>query len=100
MRAAAVAAGLSFGIMMVAGRDRGTLTLAGQNGVTLPTSIAAEIRVGSPVGAVNRLILGNNVVWVDRGDGLLTADGSQFDRATLDLVEDLGATVLRYPGGA
>ena len=60
----------------------------------------AEIRLGSSNAPVNRLIIGSNVQWVDRGDGLLTPDGSQFDRQMLDLVEELEPTVLRYPGGS
>src|SRR5262245_6354489 len=62
-------------------------------------SFPVEIRVGPAVADVNRLILGSNVQWVDRGDGLLTSDGTQFNPQALKMVEDLGPTVLRYPGG-
>src|SRR5262249_4673875 len=41
-----------------------------------------------------------NVQWIDRGDGLLSSDGSHFDPEMLKLVEDLGPTVVRYPGGS
>src|SRR5262245_12603330 len=61
---------------------------------------AAEIRVGPAVANVNRLLLGANVQWIDRGDGLLASDGSAFDPEMLKLVEDLAPTVIRYPGGS
>lgn len=37
--------------------------------------------------------------WIDRGDGLLAADG-RFDARRLALVRELHPTVLRYPGGS
>src|SRR5262249_37900203 len=60
----------------------------------------AEIRVGPAVANVNRLLLGGNVQWIDRGDGLLNTDGSGFDPEMIKLVEDLAPTVIRYPGGS
>jgi alpha-N-arabinofuranosidase len=49
---------------------------------------------------VNRLILGNNVQWVDRGDELLKDDGKAFDSQRLEAVRNLGPSILRYPGGS
>src|SRR5262245_50729399 len=60
----------------------------------------AEIRVGPAVANVNRLLLGGNVQWIDRGDGLLNTDGSGFDPEMVKPVEDLAPTVIRYPGGS
>ena len=37
---------------------------------------------------------------VDWSYGLLSQDGSEFDRQMLDLVEEIEPTVLRYPGGS
>jgi alpha-N-arabinofuranosidase len=49
---------------------------------------------------VNRLVLGNNVQWVDGGDELLKAGGNEFDAQRLELVRALKPSVLRYPGGS
>lgn len=62
--------------------------------------VTAVIRLGDPIGPVNRRVLGSNIQWVDRGDELLNADGTSFDPRMLELVTALGPTVLRYPGGS
>jgi alpha-L-arabinofuranosidase len=49
---------------------------------------------------VNRLILGNNVQWVDRGDEILSPNGGSFSTNMLKAVKDLGPSILRYPGGS
>jgi alpha-L-arabinofuranosidase len=49
---------------------------------------------------VNRLILGNNVQWVDRGDEILTPNGRSFATHMLKAIKDLGPSILRYPGGS
>lgn len=49
---------------------------------------------------VNRLILGNNVQWVDRGDEILSPNGGSFSTKMLKAVKDLGPSILRYPGGS
>jgi len=49
--------------------------------------------------AVNRLVLGSNVQWVDGGDNLLTRNSIDFDPAMLTLVHNMQPSVLRYPGG-
>jgi alpha-L-arabinofuranosidase len=58
-----------------------------------------DIAAGAPGRPVNRLVLGSNVEWVDRGDGLVDAQG-QFVPAFLDAARALGPTSLRYPGGS
>jgi alpha-N-arabinofuranosidase len=69
----------------------------------LPAGEPIEARVTMdlrrPGRPVNRLVLGNNVQWVDRGDGLLQKDSNRLEPALLQLVRELGPTVLRYPGG-
>lgn len=49
---------------------------------------------------VNRRILGTNLQWTERGDRLLLPGSLEFDPQVLDLIEALGPTVLRYPGGS
>jgi len=49
---------------------------------------------------VIRLILGNNVQWVDRGDEILSPNGGSFSTNMLNAVKDLGASILRYPGSS
>ncbi len=65
-------------------------------GVPNPVSVTIDLQaVGR---AVNRRVLGHNVQWVDRGDGMFDTQG-QIRPAMLDLVQQMGPTVLRYPGG-
>ena len=71
-----------------------------------PCSLAAPtadvcIRIdANPSGpAVNRLVLGSNVQWVDGGDNLLRAGTTDFDPDMQRLVISMSPTVLRYPGG-
>lgn len=63
------------------------------------TRVDIEIDLTRPGRQVNRLILGSNVQWVDRGDALLSEDGAEFEPRRLALVEQLAPTTLRYPGG-
>ena len=49
---------------------------------------------------MNRLVLGNNVQWVDRGDEMLSRDGRQLRPRMLERAKALGPTILRFPGGA
>ncbi len=48
----------------------------------------------------NKLLLGNNVQWVDRGDEILSKGTIQFRPEMLQKIIDLQPTVLRYPGGS
>ena len=60
-------------------------------------SITLDARGEGP--PVNRQVLGQNLQWVDRGDDLLLPDG-RFDPKMLALVQGLGPTSLRFPGGS
>ncbi len=44
-------------------------------------------------------MLGTNVEWVDSGDNLLRWNTLTFDPNMVSLVQSMGPTVLRYPGG-
>ena len=48
--------------------------------------------------AVNRLVLGQNLQWVDRGDGMFDATANPRPEM-VGLAQSLGSTTLRYPGG-
>ena len=49
---------------------------------------------------VNRLILGNNVQWVDHGDELLQKKSLALRGDMVEQAKRLGISVLRYPGGS
>ena len=61
-----------------------------------------DIRIHLPAKPrpVNRMLLGNNIQWVDRGDELLQSGSLNFFPQTLKKVRRMGPTVLRYPGGS
>ena len=63
-------------------------------------SASITVDMDHPGHAVNRLILGNNLQWVDNGDEILKPNSLEFDPGMLDLVKPLHPTVLRYPGGS
>jgi alpha-N-arabinofuranosidase len=68
-----------------------------------PASAGVTHRPSLTLGAasgrsVNRLALGSNVQWVDRGDEMLQADG-QWRSEMLALAQSMSPGVLRYPGG-
>jgi alpha-N-arabinofuranosidase len=48
--------------------------------------------------AVNREVLGQNVQWVDKGDGMVDTQGV-LKPEMLAMAQGLGPTTLRYPGG-
>lgn len=48
---------------------------------------------------VNRLLLGNNIEWVDSGGGLLLPSTTDFDPLMLELSKELNPSALRFPGG-
>jgi alpha-N-arabinofuranosidase len=48
---------------------------------------------------VNRLILGSNVQWVDRGDEMVD-HARKLRSVMVQAAQTLGPTVLRYPGGS
>jgi alpha-N-arabinofuranosidase len=47
---------------------------------------------------VNRDVLGQNVQWVDQGDGMVDTQGA-LKPAMLAMAQSMGPTTLRYPGG-
>ena len=69
--------------------------------VTVPApAFDVRVRLLDPTGPVNRAVLGSNVQWVDAGDRLLEPGSTDLSPAALALVEEVGPTVLRYPGGS
>jgi alpha-L-arabinofuranosidase len=48
--------------------------------------------------AVNRMVLGQNLQWVDRGDEMFDATAKPRPDMT-GLAQSMGSTTLRYPGG-
>ena len=66
------------------------------------TPFAATIALGSLDAGrpANRMLLGNNVQWVDDGDGLFEPGTDRAKPNLLDLAVALHPTVLRYPGGS
>src|SRR5438874_6474020 len=65
-----------------------------------PFSASITVDLDHPGRPVNRLVLGNNLQWVDNGDELLQASSVEFEPGMLDLATTLRPTVLRYPGGS
>lgn len=59
-------------------------------------SVAVDLE--HSLGACNPLLLGSNIEWTNKGDGLLT-DNDGFEPNFLDLVRELAPPLLRYPGG-
>lgn len=64
-----------------------------------PTEATLTLALDAPGEPVNPAILGSNVQWVDRGDGLLDAQG-RLREDMLQAVRAMGVRSLRYPGGA
>ena len=66
----------------------------------------ATIRTGEPIGEVHRRVFGSFVEHMGRSvytgiyePGHPRADADGFREDVLDLVRELGVTVVRYPGG-
>lgn len=57
-----------------------------------------DVDAAEPGTEVNRRLLGSNVGWAFAGDNMLLPAGAP-DPAMLTLAQQLGPTVLRYPGG-
>lgn len=64
---------------------------------SFPATITIDTQQQKPA---NRLLLGNNVQWVDHGDELLKKNSLQIDDSKMASVNKLGVSVLRYPGGS
>ena len=64
--------------------------------------LSAQVRITSSrePRPVNRLLSGNNLQWVDRGDELLKPNSLELDLTKVERIKALGPTVLRYPGGS
>jgi alpha-N-arabinofuranosidase len=78
----------------------GLMEFAGSPAPARAFTAEVTIDATAPGRPVNRLILGNNIQWVDRGDELLNRNGDGFSSKMLNGVIDLGPTILRYPGGS
>src|ERR1700730_18988919 len=79
------------------------ISLLAAGGCPTPTmAFTAEVTIDDDVlgHPVNRLILGNNVQWVDRGDEILRPNGDDFASHMLRGIKDLEPSILRYPGGS
>jgi len=65
------------------------------------TEETVRIRVnnGTPGRVINRLLLGNNIEWTQRGDGLLEAGSLDFRPTLAQRLNTLAPTVIRFPGG-
>ena len=63
-------------------------------------STDVSVDTAKPIGAVNTLILGSNLQWVDRGDEMFEPGGMRIAPAMLEHAQALGVTLLRYPGGS
>lgn len=64
-----------------------------------PAGALISVDVANAGVPVNVGLLGNNVQWVDNGDGLVSSSG-QSQPALVKTVAEMGPTVLRYPGGS
>ena len=60
-------------------------------------TITFERGQGRPV---NRLVLGTNFQWADRGDQLMQPGSTSFEPQMLKRLFELGPTAIRYPGGS
>lgn len=50
--------------------------------------------------AINPYLLGSNLQWVDRGDGVLIPNKLTPDPEIMNNARKMGVSVLRYPGGS
>lgn len=74
------------------------LWLAGSTSTAF--AFQAKITLGNTEGQpANRLILGNNIQWVDQGDGLVDAQGA-LNNSLIKRYEPQGVPMLRFPGGS
>ena len=74
-------------------------TGTGTTTTTPPTDVTIQLDAAATGTAVNPLVLGSNVQWVNGGDNLLLASSLTFDSSMVPLVQTMAPTVLRYPGG-
>jgi alpha-N-arabinofuranosidase len=66
-------------------------------GLDLSASVTVQAR--NVLRTIPRAIYGTNVEWVYGGNGIWDASKGDFDPITLQLTQDLGATLMRFPSG-
>ncbi len=71
----------------------------GRTARAAPFNVKVTVSIGTPVAPVNRLVLGNNTQWVDKGDALMIPDSLDFRPEMWARVKELAPTAIRYPGG-
>ena len=79
------------------GPNQGHIPTPPANTTPFDAKITLNLAETSPV---NRMILGNNVQWVDRGDELLQGNTLNLSADKVQKAKKMGVTVLRYPGGS
>ncbi len=69
---------------------------------TPSVTVLVQVENGSTASKkpVNRLLFGNNIEWIQHGDGLLLPGSLVLDPNLVNRLLELGPTVIRYPGGA
>lgn len=67
------------------------------NETAIPVTVEID---ASQTYQINPYLLGSNLQWVDRGDGILLSDGVTPDSDVIDKAKKMGVSVLRYPGGS
>lgn len=72
---------------------------AGRRPRAQPVPIELGVDTLRPGRAVNPLVLGNNLDWTNRGQGMYVEGGSTHPPGWLALADRLAPTALRYPGG-
>lgn len=70
-----------------------------ENREPFAAQVLLDLSGTKPARPAERLLLGNNLQWVDRGDELLERGSPDFSPRMIELARGLGPTVLRYPGG-
>ena len=66
---------------------------------TSATTVKITVDPSKVLHKTNPLILGNNIQWVDRADGLLDPSSGEFKQDVIDKLKYIKITALRFPGG-
>lgn len=69
------------------------------NSDTPPIQVTVQIATDSGED-INPLLLGSNIQWVDKGDGLLDARTYEPKTSVIEDAKSMGVSALRYPGGS
>jgi alpha-N-arabinofuranosidase len=72
---------------------------AGPSGVSNVAGTTVEIDAAAVIRKIPRTLYGANVEWIWNGNGLWLEKEHTFDPRLLDLIKDLGVSLIRYPGG-